>query len=120
MPSAATAAIISTVAKLMIMALEEYGYKNRRGIRCTYAIHQLTYDTVPDALDEYQQIGEKTFCDALQALYKAIMDLYGDEFLRRLTYTDVEKLYIFHEEKHGFPACLLLGSVRAVGVLDSE
>ncbi|GJY27837.1 RNA-directed DNA polymerase, eukaryota, reverse transcriptase zinc-binding domain protein [Tanacetum coccineum] len=33
----------------------------------------------------------------------AIMDLYGEEFLRKPTYTDMEKLYAHHEEKHGFP-----------------
>ncbi|GJW80138.1 hypothetical protein Tco_0144113, partial [Tanacetum coccineum] len=30
--------------------------------------------------------------------------LYGEEYLRRPTQTDVEKLYAFHENKHGFPA----------------
>nr|GEV48883.1 hypothetical protein [Tanacetum cinerariifolium] len=59
---------------------------------CTSAIRQLTYDVAPDAPDEYIQMGAKTFCDALQAFCKAIMDLYGDDFLRRPTYTDVEKL----------------------------
>ncbi|GJU34391.1 ALP1-like protein isoform X1 [Tanacetum coccineum] len=35
--------------------------------------------------------------------------LYGEVFLRRPTQTDVEKLYAFHEEKHGFPG--MIGSI---------
>nr|GEW54435.1 protein ALP1-like isoform X1 [Tanacetum cinerariifolium] len=30
------------------------------------------------------------------------MELYGDEYLRKPTQTDIEKLYAYHEEKHGF------------------
>ncbi|GKF21167.1 ALP1-like protein [Tanacetum coccineum] len=37
------------------------------------------------------------------------MELYGEEYLRKPTQTDVEKLYAFHEEKHGFPG--MLGSI---------
>ncbi|GKC36006.1 tetratricopeptide-like helical domain containing protein [Tanacetum coccineum] len=40
---------------------------------------------------------------------KAIMKLYGEEFLRNPTYTIMEKLYTYHEEKHGFPG--MLGSI---------
>nr|GEV71898.1 protein ALP1-like isoform X1 [Tanacetum cinerariifolium] len=35
--------------------------------------------------------------------------LYGEEYLRRPTQTDVEKLYAFHENKHGFPG--MIGSI---------
>nr|GEV03418.1 protein ALP1-like [Tanacetum cinerariifolium] len=35
-------------------------------------------------------------------LYKVIMNLYGEEFLGKPTYTDMEKLYAHHDEKHGF------------------
>ncbi|GJX02860.1 protein translocase subunit SecA2, chloroplastic isoform X1 [Tanacetum coccineum] len=38
-----------------------------------------------------------------------VMNLYGDDFLREPTNTDVEKLYDFHEKKHGFP--MMLGSI---------
>nr|GEZ31111.1 hypothetical protein [Tanacetum cinerariifolium] len=34
------------------------------------------------------------------------MNLYGEEFLRKPTYTDMEKLYAYHDEKHGFPGML--------------
>ncbi|GJT09701.1 ALP1-like protein [Tanacetum coccineum] len=49
-------------------------------------------------------------CDAVgkagvSTLVKVI-ELYGEEYLRRPTQTDVEKLYAFHENKHGFPGMI--------------
>ncbi|GJZ38403.1 RNA-directed DNA polymerase, eukaryota, reverse transcriptase zinc-binding domain protein [Tanacetum coccineum] len=35
--------------------------------------------------------------------YGSVMEIYGPEFLRKPTVTDVEKLYRHHEETHGFP-----------------
>ncbi|GJX42306.1 ALP1-like protein [Tanacetum coccineum] len=35
-----------------------------------------------------------------------VMEIYGTEFLRKPTVTDVEKLYRHHEETHGFPGML--------------
>nr|GEV67372.1 hypothetical protein [Tanacetum cinerariifolium] len=40
---------------------------------------------------------------------KAVMEIYGPEFLRKPTVTDIEKLYRHHEEKYGFPR--MLGSL---------
>ncbi|GKE60591.1 ALP1-like protein [Tanacetum coccineum] len=37
-----------------------------------------------------------------EATFRRIMNLYGEEFLRKPTYTDIEKLYAYHNEKHGF------------------
>ncbi|GKD01757.1 ALP1-like protein [Tanacetum coccineum] len=82
-------------------------YAGRVGIsslmKCTFAIRQMAYGAVLDALDEYLQMGATTARKSLQMFCKAIMELYGEDFLRKLTYTDMEKLYAHHEEKHGFP-----------------
>ncbi|GKC08501.1 ALP1-like protein isoform X1 [Tanacetum coccineum] len=78
-------------------------------VKCTSAIRQLAYATVPDSLDEYLQIGEKTSRDCLMHFCNGIIELYGEEYLRRPTQTDVEKLYAFHENKHGFP-----GMIRSI------
>ncbi|GJU46864.1 ALP1-like protein [Tanacetum coccineum] len=78
-------------------------------MKCTFAICQITYGAVPDALHEYLQMGATTASKSLQMFCKAIMELYGEEFLRKPTYTDMEKLYAYHEEKHGFPG--MLGSI---------
>ncbi|GJY40999.1 ALP1-like protein [Tanacetum coccineum] len=72
-------------------------------VKCTFAVCQLAYDAVPDALDEYLQIRDKTSRYCLMAFCNGVMELYGEEFLREPTQTDVEKIYAFHEEKHVFP-----------------
>ncbi|GKA73759.1 hypothetical protein Tco_0780061 [Tanacetum coccineum] len=67
---------------------------------------QMAYGVVLDALDQYLQMGTTTARKSLQMFCKAIMELYGEEFLRNPTYTEMEKLYTYHEEKHGFPGML--------------
>ncbi|GJR94572.1 ALP1-like protein [Tanacetum coccineum] len=78
-------------------------------MKCTSAIRQMAYGAVPDSLDEYLQMGATTARDSLRIFCKVIMNLYGEEFLRKPTYTDMEKLYAHHDEKHGFPG--MLGSI---------
>ncbi|GJW70895.1 protein translocase subunit SecA2, chloroplastic isoform X1 [Tanacetum coccineum] len=78
-------------------------------VKCTSAIRQLAYAAVPDSLDEYLQIGEKTSRDCLMHFCNGVIELYGEEYLQRPTQTDVEKLYAFHENKHGFPG--MIGSI---------
>ncbi|GJZ63336.1 ALP1-like protein [Tanacetum coccineum] len=78
-------------------------------MKCTSAIRQLAYGCVPDSLDEYLQMGATTACKCLENFCKVIMNLYGEEFLRKPTYTDIEKLYVYHNEKHEFPG--MLGSI---------
>ncbi|GJY19641.1 hypothetical protein Tco_0391132 [Tanacetum coccineum] len=55
---------------------------------------------------EYLQTGATTTRIVLLLFCKAIMELYGEEFLRKPTYTDMEKLYAYHEENHGFSGML--------------
>nr|GEV51096.1 hypothetical protein [Tanacetum cinerariifolium] len=62
----------------------------------------MPYGAVPDALDKYLQMGATTACKSLQMFCKAIMELYGEEFLRKPIYTEIKKLYAHHNEKHEF------------------
>nr|GEY04664.1 hypothetical protein [Tanacetum cinerariifolium] len=78
-------------------------------MKCTFAIRQMAYEAFPDALNEYLQMGATTARKSLQMFCKAIMELYSEEFLRKPTYTDMEKIYAHHDEKHGFPR--MLGSI---------
>nr|GEU58695.1 hypothetical protein [Tanacetum cinerariifolium] len=78
-------------------------------IKCTSAIRQLAYNTVPDALDEYLQMDNATSRQCLEKFCTSIVHIFGHEFLRKPTLTDVERLYAFHENKHGFPG--MLGSL---------
>ncbi|GKG34651.1 hypothetical protein Tco_0437347, partial [Tanacetum coccineum] len=54
-------------------------------VKCTSAIRQLAYAAVPDYLDEYLQIGEKTSRDCLMHFCNGVIELYGKEYLRRPT-----------------------------------
>ncbi|GKB90814.1 hypothetical protein Tco_0963086 [Tanacetum coccineum] len=56
-----------------------------------------------DALDEYLQMGATTTRENLVHFCNAVMELYGREYVRQLTYTNMKKLYAHHEQKHGFP-----------------
>nr|GEU53728.1 hypothetical protein [Tanacetum cinerariifolium] len=78
-------------------------------MKCTSAIRHLAYGSVPDSLDEYLQMGATTARKSLQIFCKVIMNLYVEDFLRKPTYTDMEKLHAYHDEKHGFPG--MLGSI---------
>ncbi|GJW83220.1 ALP1-like protein isoform X1 [Tanacetum coccineum] len=72
-------------------------------VKCTSAIRQLAYAAVPDSLDKYLQIGEKTSRDCLMHFCNGVIELYGE---RRPIQTDVKKLYAFHDNKHGFPGMI--------------
>ncbi|GJR36549.1 ALP1-like protein [Tanacetum coccineum] len=78
-------------------------------MKCTSTIRQMAYGAVPDNLDEYLKMGATTARKSLQMFCKAIMELYSEEFLRKPTYTDMEKLYAHHDENHGFLG--MLGSI---------
>ncbi|GJY83118.1 ALP1-like protein, partial [Tanacetum coccineum] len=75
-------------------------------LKCTSTIRQLAYDVHADFLDEYMQISERTSRMALDHFCQAVMEIYGPEFLRKPTVTDIEKLYRHHQEKHGFTRML--------------
>nr|GEZ28317.1 hypothetical protein [Tanacetum cinerariifolium] len=75
-------------------------------MKCTFAIRQMAYGAIPDSLDEYLQKGATIARDSLPIFCKVIMNLYGEEFLRKPTYIDIEKLYAYHNEKHRFPEML--------------
>ncbi|GKD44105.1 ALP1-like protein isoform X1 [Tanacetum coccineum] len=78
-------------------------------LKCTSSIRQLAYGVYAEFLNEYMQISERTSRTALDHFCQVVMQIYGPEFLRKPTMTDIEKLYLHHEEKHGFSG--MLGSL---------
>ncbi|GJU79672.1 hypothetical protein Tco_1282037 [Tanacetum coccineum] len=58
-------------------------------LKCTSAIRQLAYDVHADFLDVYMQISERTSRTALDHFCQAVMEIYGPEFLRKPTMTDI-------------------------------
>nr|GEX64124.1 hypothetical protein [Tanacetum cinerariifolium] len=92
-----------------LVPLVKIAKKGQRSIsalmKCTSAIRQLAYGCVPDSLEEYLQMGATTSRDSLRIFCKVIMNLYGEEFLRKPAYTDIEKLYAYHNESMDFLGC---------------
>nr|GEX02329.1 hypothetical protein [Tanacetum cinerariifolium] len=77
--------------------------------KCTSAVRQLTHNIISDVLDEYMQMGHATSRQCLEHFCTSIIQVFGPEFLRKPTITDVERLYAVHENKHGLPR--MLGSL---------
>ncbi|GKA16699.1 ALP1-like protein isoform X1 [Tanacetum coccineum] len=75
-------------------------------IKCTSVIRQLAYNTSPDALDEYLQMGEHCARDCLDCFNMCIIDLFTPEFLRKPDVNDVRKLYDAHNRIHGLPGVI--------------
>ncbi|GKB81727.1 ALP1-like protein [Tanacetum coccineum] len=88
-------------------------FTGREGIstlmKCTSVIRQLAYGVNATFIDEYMQICERSSRKSLDHFCQAVMDIYGLEYLRKPTVTDIEKLYRHHKEKYGFPG--MLGSL---------
>ncbi|XP_034578261.2 protein ALP1-like [Setaria viridis] len=76
--------------------------------KCTVAIRQLAYGGSADQLDEYLKMGESTGVECLKKFVKGIIEVYGEEYLRRPTVQDVERLLEIGERR-GFPG--MLGSI---------
>nr|GEW54575.1 hypothetical protein [Tanacetum cinerariifolium] len=73
-------------------------------LKCTSSI--LAYGVHVEFLDEYTQISERSSRLALNHFSQSVMQIFGPEYLWKPTVTGVEKLYLHHEEKHGFSRML--------------
>uniref|UniRef100_A0A0D3CRE0 DDE Tnp4 domain-containing protein n=1 Tax=Brassica oleracea var. oleracea TaxID=109376 RepID=A0A0D3CRE0_BRAOL len=87
--------------------------------KCTAAIRLLAYGSAADAVDEYLRLGESTLISCLQQFNEGIIQLFGDEYLRRPTPKDLQPLLDIGE-KRGFPG--MAGSIDCtlndINVLD--
>uniref|UniRef100_A0A0D3AC02 Myb-like domain-containing protein n=1 Tax=Brassica oleracea var. oleracea TaxID=109376 RepID=A0A0D3AC02_BRAOL len=70
--------------------------------KCTATIRLLAYDTAADTVDEYLRLGETTALSCLHNFTDGIIQLLGDEYLRRPTPEDLQRLLDIGE-KRGFP-----------------
>uniref|UniRef100_A0A0D3ATA7 Uncharacterized protein n=1 Tax=Brassica oleracea var. oleracea TaxID=109376 RepID=A0A0D3ATA7_BRAOL len=87
--------------------------------KCTAAIRVLAYGFTLDAVDEYLRLGSTTTRLCVENFVKAIINLFGDEYLRRPTPVDLQRL--LHIGKfHGFSG--MIGSIDCtlndINVLD--
>ena len=82
--------------------------------KCTAAIRILAYGNAADAVDEYLRIGATTARSCLEHFVDGIISLFGEEYLRRPTPADLQRLLDIGEYR-GFPG--MIGSILyALGV----
>ncbi|XP_074355895.1 uncharacterized protein LOC141695556 [Apium graveolens] len=79
--------------------------------KVTAALRMLAYGTAADAVDDYVRIGESTTIESLKRFVKAIVEVFGAEYLRRPNDEDVARLLAENEER-GFPGMLDLAEGR--------
>uniref|UniRef100_A0A0D2ZSW0 DDE Tnp4 domain-containing protein n=1 Tax=Brassica oleracea var. oleracea TaxID=109376 RepID=A0A0D2ZSW0_BRAOL len=87
--------------------------------KCTAAIRVLAYGTAADTVDEYLLLGETTTRACVEKFVAGIINLFGDEYLRRPTPADLQRLLDIGEQR-GFPG--MIGSIDCtlndINVLD--
>ncbi|XP_013632874.1 PREDICTED: uncharacterized protein LOC106338446, partial [Brassica oleracea var. oleracea] len=76
--------------------------------KCTAAICVLPYGTAADAVDEYLRLGETTTRSCVEHFVEGIIHLFGDEYLRRPTPADLQRLLDIGEFR-GIPG--MIGSI---------
>ncbi|XP_056862337.1 uncharacterized protein LOC130510022 [Raphanus sativus] len=86
--------------------------------KCTAAIRMLSYGSAADAVDEYLRLGESTALSCLHHFTYGIVQLFGEQYLRRPTPEDLQRLLDIGE-KRGFPGGYARGSNKPTIVLEA-
>ena len=76
--------------------------------KITAAFRILTYGVAADATDDYVRIGESTAIESLRRFVSAVVEVFGDEYLRSPNEDDTARLLAIGESR-GFPG--MLGSI---------
>jgi hypothetical protein len=72
------------------------------------AVRMLAYGISADFLDEYVRMGESTIIECLKHFVKAVVEVFGEEYLRAPNAQDTARLLAINSAR-GFPG--MLGSV---------
>uniref|UniRef100_A0A0D3AUS5 DDE Tnp4 domain-containing protein n=1 Tax=Brassica oleracea var. oleracea TaxID=109376 RepID=A0A0D3AUS5_BRAOL len=87
--------------------------------KCTATIRVLAYGSTSDMVDEYLRLGETTARLCVEHFVEGIIKIFGDEYLRRPTPADLQRL-LDVGERRGFPG--MIGSIDCtlndINVLD--
>jgi hypothetical protein len=76
--------------------------------KVTVALRMLAYGGLADSLDEYIRMGESTVLETVNKFTRAIVAIFGPEYLREPNEHDIARLHAKTEER-GFPG--MLGSI---------
>ena len=73
-----------------------YDGLGRRGLspltKCTAAMRILAYSISADCVDEYLKIGESTAMECIKNFFAGVIQVFGQEYLRKPTQADVDRL----------------------------
>ncbi|XP_062209014.1 uncharacterized protein LOC133910739 [Phragmites australis] len=104
----------------IVQAVEEHDpwFQQRRNVagelglsflqKVTTAFHMLAYNAPADSLDECLRLGESTIIESMRRFVRAVIEVFGDEYLRALNEEDIARLLAINERR-GFPE--MLGSI---------
>ena len=67
--------------------------------KCTATIRVLAYSTAADTVDEYLRLGETTTRACVEKFVEEIINLFGDEYLRKPTPADLQRLLDIGEHR---------------------
>ncbi|XP_024314573.1 uncharacterized protein LOC100833375 [Brachypodium distachyon] len=81
--------------------------------KATAVFRMLTYGVAADATDEYVRIGGSTALKSMKAFVRAIVEVFGDEYLRSPNEADTARLLAIGESR-GFPGMLAEGQAPEV------
>ncbi|XP_019096427.1 PREDICTED: uncharacterized protein LOC109130820 [Camelina sativa] len=76
--------------------------------KCTTAIRMMAYGSAADAVDEYLRLSETTALSCLSHFVESVVNLFGEEYLRKPTPSDLQRLLDLGEFR-GFPE--MIGSI---------
>ena len=67
--------------------------------KVTAAFRMLSYDAPADSLDECLQLGEATIIESMRRFVRAIVGVFGDEYLRSPNEEDTARLIAMNEQR---------------------
>ncbi|XP_010418557.1 PREDICTED: putative nuclease HARBI1 [Camelina sativa] len=76
--------------------------------KCTAAIRMMAYGSAADMMDEYLRLADTTAHKCLEEFVSGVINLFGEEYLRRPTAEDLQRLLNIGEYR-GFPG--MIGSI---------
>jgi hypothetical protein len=103
MRSALFLSIMHKICEISPYFCKRYDVTGRAGMtalqKYTTALRQLAYGMVTDTINEYLKLGKITALECLEYYCSGIIECFGDEFLRRSTVADTQRLLAKAEER---------------------